>query len=191
MMGIELLIRNAAMMLAAALALVVPGIAQAAPTPAPPNDESGRYVLRAYGPDGKLQEKTIKTGTNGVVSCDMFADRPHFSNGTGGVIYKTRVYCRGDVPAVDVRVKGALSVFGYGSGPGGPPPGGPALPIATSDLTQRVVIGSANPVTYYTPAAGAPTVPGNQWAQGSSGGEIVEPGGSSNIGQATTPRVFA
>lgn len=122
---------------------------------------------------GATQRFLLTSGQRTVI-CDAALENPHYSKGFGGVIFKTRITCRGDAPPVQFRLRGTLgSVSG---GAPGRPAQGPPVSRATSDDTQTIAMGTT--VTYYTPKLGDQTkVRGSASYEGNVTGEIVGPPG--------------
>lgn len=120
----------------------------------------------------------------GSVTCDARVLNPHFSDGAGSVIVKTRITCRGDAPPVQFRLQGSLGSIGGAppSGPGSPPVQGPPVQRATSDQVQVIPMGGT--ATYYTPLEGPTKVRGSGWYEGTVTGQIVGPPGVVTDGPA-------
>lgn len=110
----------------------------------------------------------------GEVVCDLRIENPHYSDGAGSVIFKSRVACQGAGPAT-IRIEGFLEAFG-GTPENRPP--GPGRTV-TSDET-RIVANDGRYVTFYTPAPGGAKMTGNGWYRGSVRGTVVAPPGTVN-----------
>lgn len=108
------------------------------------------------------------------VVCDLRIESPHYSDGAGSVIFKSRVACTGAGPAT-IRMEGFLEAFG-GTPENRPP--GPGRTV-TSDET-RVIANDGRYVTFYTPVQGGPKMLGTGWYRGAVRGTVVAPIGTVN-----------
>lgn len=113
------------------------------------------------------------TPQNEVV-CDLKIEDPHYSDGAGSVIFKSRVACRGAGPAT-IRMEGFLEGFG-GTREYRPP--GPGRTV-TSDET-RVIANDGRYVTFYTPVQGGASMLGTGWYRGGVRGTVLAPPGTAN-----------
>ena len=125
-----------------------------------------------------VEPDNARSVTGAQVSCSASIENPHFSDGAGSVIFKTRITCEGDAPPVQVRVRGTLGSVAGGA-PGRPAQGPPATQ-ATSEQVRTVPMGGT--ATYYTPATNGSKVRGSGTYVGNIVGEIVGPPGVTTSG---------
>jgi hypothetical protein len=146
----------------------------------------------AVASTGQAAAAPAPAQARGSVSCDAAVMNPHFSDGAGSVIFKTRITCRGDAPPVQFRLQGSLGSIGGGrpTGPGSPPVQGPPVQRATSDQVQEIPMGAT--VTFYTPQAGGSKVRGSAWYEGNVTGQIIGPPGivANGPARARSNRVY-
>jgi hypothetical protein len=114
-----------------------------------------------------------------AVICEAKADLPHWSKGTKGVIFKTRIDCAGTVDVAKVRCKGTLAYTLDGTG-------APSV-AASSDEIQEVSIRPARKATFYTPEVGSSPVDWSGHFQGSSACEVVDPSPAYNLAVVSSP----
>lgn len=101
-------------------------------------------------PSSTIQSDAVPAGVRAdagpakIIVCNGTVDTPHYSKGTGGVIFKVRVTCDGPIK---LTVNGTLS-----SGPLSGPP------VPRSKTTQTRAMVSNKTETFYTPDVGQPVV---------------------------------
>ncbi|MBY8886371.1 hypothetical protein K7472_16065 [Streptomyces sp. PTM05] len=122
--------------------------------------------------------KSLTTKAAGEV-CTATVQSPHRSSGAkdGRILFKTRVTCEGDIPAVTVNIRGSLEEG---------PLVGPKRIMTTSDQSQ--VIKTGGTATFYTPLANGKQVKAAGTYTGFITGEITAPA-PGNIGTAQSKTV--